>query len=460
MEARQAEQAGDQGAIIGWLQAFGRASGARDAEVGRWLLAAERTRAFVVAGAASVFELAERLIGWEPRTTYERLRVARALEELPLAAARLEAGELHWSKVREVTRVATPETEALWLEQAGKLSVRGLEQEVKARRPGDVPDDPPDPALVRQTVRMEFGAEGVALWRQAMDLVRKLVDPKLTPEQVIEHLLRTGIVAMQQPDEGERRPARPTHQVTLMVCAGCKQGYLVAGGSEVPAPNSVVERGLCDHECLGFPDPAAERLAVAHVDKAALPKSLAAHVGTGRVRTSRGIPPHVARLVRLRDKDACQVPGCRNRLFTELHHIEMWSDGGPNSPDNLLVLCGTHHQLLHDGRMWIEGSPPGGLVFRHADGTVYGTRLQPDALEANHAAFAALRGMGFREKDVRFLLRDGRRALERAGVPQPSDEQLVEMALRLSRRGAAASGVREEEARYEVSCPRGQSRAA
>ena len=80
MQARQAEQAGDRGAIIGWLQAFGRASGARDAEVGRWLLAAERTRAFVVAGAASVFELAERLIGWEPRTTYERLRVARALE--------------------------------------------------------------------------------------------------------------------------------------------------------------------------------------------------------------------------------------------------------------------------------------------------------------------------------------------------------------------------------------------
>jgi len=467
MGAREAEQAGDRSAIVHWLQAFGRASGARDAEVGRWLLAADRTRAFELAGAASIYELAERLLGWEPRTTYERLRVARALEGLPLLAERLAAGDLHWSKVREISRVATADTEAQWIENAAACSVRELERQVRGRRPGDLPSDPPDPSLVRHRFQVELPAEGLALWEEAQDFVRRNVDPKLAPDQVWQHLVRAGLAAMQAEAGGASPPGeaegaegavhaarKTTYQVALMVCAGCQQGFRVAGGTHVPVPNTMVERAACDCACVGFVDEADERVAAAHVDKSALPKSMAVHVGTDRVRTSRGVSPKVERRVRLRDKDACQVPGCRNRLFTEIHHIEMRMDGGPNTPDNLLVICGTHHQLLHEGRMWIEGTSPAGLVFRHADGTVYGRRLQPDALEANHEAFGVLRGMGFREKDVRYLLRDARGEFDRAGAV-PTTEQLVEAALRLSRRGKAPSAVAEEAAPYLVR-PRGR----
>src|SRR5919198_1004459 len=41
----------------------------------------------------------------------ERVRVARALGTLPLLADALARGELSYSKVRALTRVATPETE-------------------------------------------------------------------------------------------------------------------------------------------------------------------------------------------------------------------------------------------------------------------------------------------------------------------------------------------------------------
>jgi hypothetical protein len=40
------------------------------------------------------------------------VRVARALETLPLLAQALARGELSYAKVRALTRVATPETEA------------------------------------------------------------------------------------------------------------------------------------------------------------------------------------------------------------------------------------------------------------------------------------------------------------------------------------------------------------
>jgi hypothetical protein len=51
-------------------------------------------------------------VGLDPGAARERVRVARALETLPLLAQALARGELSYAKVRALTRVATPETEA------------------------------------------------------------------------------------------------------------------------------------------------------------------------------------------------------------------------------------------------------------------------------------------------------------------------------------------------------------
>src|SRR5574341_1400008 len=50
-------------------------------------------------------------VGLDPGAARERVRVARALGTLPLLAQALARGELSYSKVRALTRVATPETE-------------------------------------------------------------------------------------------------------------------------------------------------------------------------------------------------------------------------------------------------------------------------------------------------------------------------------------------------------------
>src|SRR6267142_554022 len=51
-------------------------------------------------------------IGWNLNAARERVRVARALGTLHRLAAALARGELSYAKVRALTRVATPETEA------------------------------------------------------------------------------------------------------------------------------------------------------------------------------------------------------------------------------------------------------------------------------------------------------------------------------------------------------------
>ncbi len=63
-------------------------------------------------GARSCAEWLSWRVGLDLGAARERVRVARALGALPQLAAALERGELSYSKVRALTRVATPETEA------------------------------------------------------------------------------------------------------------------------------------------------------------------------------------------------------------------------------------------------------------------------------------------------------------------------------------------------------------
>src|SRR6266581_2941135 len=51
-------------------------------------------------------------VGLDLGAARERMRVARALETLPLLAEALASGQVSYAKVRAITRVATPETEA------------------------------------------------------------------------------------------------------------------------------------------------------------------------------------------------------------------------------------------------------------------------------------------------------------------------------------------------------------
>jgi hypothetical protein len=89
-------------------------------------LLALRSMAHMHLGFGSFNEYIERMFGYAPRSTQEKLRVAEALERLPVIAHALESGSLNWSAVREVTRVAVAETEGQWLEVASGKTVRQL----------------------------------------------------------------------------------------------------------------------------------------------------------------------------------------------------------------------------------------------------------------------------------------------------------------------------------------------
>jgi hypothetical protein len=127
-------------------------------------------------------------------------------------------------------------------------------------------------------------------------------------------------------------------------------------------------------------------------------------VGAWAKRARQNVPPSVRRLVIRRDGGRCVVPGCSQSVFVDIHHVVPRSEGGGHDPDLLVVLCGAHHRALHRGQLLVEGRVSTGLVFRHADGTMYGQRLRSREVGIYEEAFRALRGLGFREREARRAL--------------------------------------------------------
>ena len=87
------------------LRRLARSRAGLDFEEGQWLLAAWRGGVHVRLGYGSFREYIERLFGYGSRLVQDKLRVAEALEGLPVLARALQDGQACWSVLRELTRV-------------------------------------------------------------------------------------------------------------------------------------------------------------------------------------------------------------------------------------------------------------------------------------------------------------------------------------------------------------------
>ena len=88
----------------------------------------------------------------------EHVRVARALRDLPVIRAEFAAGRLSYAKVRALTRIATPDTEAGLAEIAGPMTGNQLERFARAHRQVTSADDAA--ARVRRRLAWRFEEDG------------------------------------------------------------------------------------------------------------------------------------------------------------------------------------------------------------------------------------------------------------------------------------------------------------
>ncbi len=83
-------------------------------------------------------------------------------------------------------------------------------------------------------------------------------------------------------------------------------------------------------------------------DAEILPAVLGSHgevLDVGRTRRPVTAPIWTALVIRDRH---CTFPGCRRPpLMCHAHHLTHWTSGGETKLDNLALLCGHHHRVIH-----------------------------------------------------------------------------------------------------------------
>ena len=291
------------------LRTIARRRAALDAEEARWLREAESLEIWRPLGMVSAIDYLERVLGYAPRAAQERLRVARALGALPQLTAALEAGELSFSAVRELSRVATPVTEASWRAVAIGKNLRQLEELVASHRPGDLPDDPIDPDARPRVIRLELSAETFALLRQARRALDDEHGHHLSDDELMAALCSAAL------DDGHagEPSGRARYQIAVTLCRRCRQGWQEGAGAQIAIDDAAVERAKCDAQHVGSID------------------------GLVAARAYQDVAPSVARLVWRRDGGRCQVPGCRSTRGLEIHHLMHREDDGGNDPSNLAL---------------------------------------------------------------------------------------------------------------------------
>jgi hypothetical protein len=120
----------------------------------KWLVllaAYDARRGWESSGCRSCVDWIVANVGMGRRGARDRLRVARALTHLPVVCRSMAQGSLSFSKVRALTRVAKPETEAGLVELAQHNTAAEVERVVRSAR-----DATAAPALGRETPQRFF----------------------------------------------------------------------------------------------------------------------------------------------------------------------------------------------------------------------------------------------------------------------------------------------------------------
>ncbi|HZR82112.1 MAG TPA: DUF222 domain-containing protein [Candidatus Binatia bacterium] len=344
-------------------------------------------------------------VGLDLGAARERVRVARALAALPRIEDALGRGQVSYSKVRALTRVATPEDEASLLEMARSSTASQLERICRGYRRalrgflGERPEDEMERRWVRERATdsglIRFEAQ---LTPDEAAVVRRALELAVSRSWKAE---RVSAGTSSRPSEAleiaERREyPRSLRRADALVAIA--EGYL-ATAEEIEGngpPVEIVVHVEASATGDGISDESARESATlddgtslppATVDRLACDSAVVRVVEDARGnvldvgRRRRTIPGVLRRALRLRDR-GCRFPGCTNRLV-DGHHVVPWSRGGATKLANLLSLCRRHHRFVHELGFRVESDGRERFAFFRPSGVEVKAACDVPALGAN-----------------------------------------------------------------------------
>lgn len=342
------------------------------------------------AGWASVKDFVTHACGGRRGSGPAAVRLARRLERHPVVADALRAGRLSRVKAQIVVAAVDrlPQDPALreqavtvLLDEAGRLSADDLER--AGRRIMEVVDpDGVEAQAERDLERTERSAHLNRSFRLGFDGLGGGAGSFHGPKEDLL-LLTTVLLALAKPQPAEPGSCGGEAGCSDLACkagghsgrdlrdhgarmfdaliqlARTAQAAGVVPESHGGVPQVVVTMDIDDLKdgvgeaatTLGEElDPATVRRMACDADL--IPGVLGADgalLDVGRAQRLVTAAIWIALVVR---DQHCAFPGCRRPpIMCHAHHIRHWIDGGDTCLDNLVLLCGTHHRIIH-GTPW------------------------------------------------------------------------------------------------------------
>ena len=260
-------------------------------------------------GFCSIYEFAARLGGLTRDQVDEVLRLERRFGEMPVLQQALLEGDVSAGKLARVAAVATAENSARVLEMARQLSYAALDIKVKE--------------IKMENGLMEPIIEGKSLCAQtnASRNLARLSAGEATTATLAE--LGVGEVVAKKLIELKSKGL----DVNAIL-----QEFLQKREMEIAAEENQIQSEMV-HQA---------ELREFYEDRLIADEG----VSSGLPPRTRYIPRKVARLIYKKFGEKCAVEGCARRAG-QWHHLQHYSAGGPQTPQNLQPLCLGHHQLLH-----------------------------------------------------------------------------------------------------------------
>ncbi len=362
----------------------------------------DRRRGWELAGFRSCAHWLSERTGIDLGAARERVRTARALDRLPRTREAMGRGELSYSQVRALTRVATEANEEDLLEVARESSTAVLERVVRGWRRGTPEEEGERERRLWESRRFSVVPDGEGMYEVRGRLPAEVAGVLMRAvEAASDALFRDQGAPGWETEEERGRAAsrRRADAVGLVAERALAAGF---GGEGVPVSGSRAERyqvllhveegvlrggegeGEGEDEAGGRSEledgtrVSAETSRRLCCDASVVEVRMRGAGGAGGAasgtpldvgRQRRTVSPALRRALEVRDR-GCRFPGCGLR-FTDAHHIRHWAQGGETSLSNCVLLCRFHHRLVHEGGWRVQWRGEGKLGFVDPRGGVH-----------------------------------------------------------------------------------------
>jgi hypothetical protein len=321
-------------------------------------------------GLANCTEWLQWRCGLNVNTAREKLHVAHAIKTLPAIAAAFSDGELSYSKVRAMTRVVGPHNEQEFVTFALQTTTARVEERCRELRYGQADSiDLANRVFANRSLRVHRDVEKgaitftIELPTEIGEVLEKALDKARVDSQTGAEFVddlgparreswsarqADALVEIAKAYLSDRVESSASSSENFLVTVHVDQSALSNGDGRSSLPIESVKRLCCDGKAVVLVE-----------DNHGEPLSIG--------RKTRTVPKAMKRALKARDK-GCAFPGCHHERFVDAHHIRHWSAGGETSLDNLMLLCGRHHRLVHEGGFAIERDFQNRWFIKRPDG--------------------------------------------------------------------------------------------